>query len=173
MTLTKEQSSNKELYEAAPTSEIVNIIRNAMGAGCLRPSHVYDAVDELICRIEAMESKSKNVQSSNESALREALQTIHDKVNSLDEECGVDPIEVRDIARAALKKPPRQCDVGTAVEQLRRYCKFTDRYNPCSYKGNVRCAEDCPIHKKLTQEGHGELLCQLEWGQMPYEEVSK
>lgn len=53
MTLTLEQSSNKERYEAAPTSEIVNIIRTAMSAGCIRPSHVYDAVDELICRIEA------------------------------------------------------------------------------------------------------------------------
>lgn len=42
--------------------------------------------------------------------LREALQTIHDKVNSLDEECGVDPVEIRDIARAALAKPPRNCD---------------------------------------------------------------
>jgi len=71
-------------------------------------------------------------------------------------------------ARAALDLPRRNCDVGTPDEQSRRYCKFTDRYNPCSYRGNVRCAEDCPIHIKLRQEGHGELLCQLEWAQMQY-----
>ena len=36
------------------------------------------------------------------SDIRKALQEIHKRVNSLDEECGVDPIEIRDIARAAL-----------------------------------------------------------------------
>ena len=57
MTLTKEQSSNKERYEAAKTSEIVNIIRCGMEAGCIRPCHLYDAVDEIICRAEAAEAK--------------------------------------------------------------------------------------------------------------------
>jgi len=57
MTLTKEQSSNKERYEAAKTSEIVNIIRCGMDAGCIRPCHLYDAVDEIICRAEAAEAK--------------------------------------------------------------------------------------------------------------------
>lgn len=44
--------------------------------------------------------------------LREALQTIHDRVNALDEECGVDPVEIRDIARAALAAPARNCDLA-------------------------------------------------------------
>lgn len=57
MTLTKEQSSNKEMYEAAKTSEIVDIIRMAMSQGCIRPCHVYDAVDEIICRAEAAEAE--------------------------------------------------------------------------------------------------------------------
>lgn len=46
----------------------------------------------------------------NAAAMREALETIHFKVNCLDEECGVDPVEIRDIARAALSKPARNCD---------------------------------------------------------------
>lgn len=50
------------------------------------------------------------MEANNMAAMREALQTIHDRVNSLDEECGVDPVEVRDIARAALAKPQRNCD---------------------------------------------------------------
>lgn len=54
MTLTAEQSSNKARYEAAPTAEIIDIIRTAMGEGCIRPCHVYDAVDELICRIQSL-----------------------------------------------------------------------------------------------------------------------
>ena len=59
MTLTAEQSSNKAKYESAPTAEIIDIIRTAMGEGCIRPSHVFDAVDELICRIQALENSPK------------------------------------------------------------------------------------------------------------------
>ena len=59
MTLTAEQSSNKAQYEAASTAEIIDIIRTAMGEGCIRPCHVYDAVDELICRIQALENRPK------------------------------------------------------------------------------------------------------------------
>lgn len=61
MTLTKEQSSNKEMYEAAKTSEIVDIIRMAMSQGCIRPCHVFDAVDEIICRAEAAEAEVAKV----------------------------------------------------------------------------------------------------------------
>lgn len=59
MTLTAEQSSNKAEYEAAPTAAIIDIVRTAMGEGCIRPCHVYDAVDELICRIQALENRPK------------------------------------------------------------------------------------------------------------------
>lgn len=54
-----EQSSNKARYESAPTAAIIDIIRTAMGDGCIRPCHVYDAVDELICRIQALENRPK------------------------------------------------------------------------------------------------------------------
>ena len=50
------------------------------------------------------------MEANNTKAMREALKEIHDRVNSLDEECGVDPIEIRDIARTALAAPPRNCD---------------------------------------------------------------
>ena len=58
MTLTKEQSSNKEMFEAAPTSSIITIIRNGMAAGCIRPCHLYDAVDEALCRLAKHENIS-------------------------------------------------------------------------------------------------------------------
>ena len=81
-----------------------------------------------------------------------------------------DVAEAIDNARAALSVPLRNCEVGTAEEQAERYRNFADRYVPCAYRGYARCAEDCPVNIKLTQEGCGELLCQLEWAQMPYEE---
>lgn len=60
---------------------------------------------------------------SNVQKMREALKTIHSRVNSLDEECGVDPIEVRDIAREALKIPLRNCDT------LATYDDFVNAWN--------------------------------------------
>ena len=118
-----------------------------------------------------------------EASDRKELRVILDNINALNDEwfdtfptdegqtCIHDALECEIIkADKILAKPPRNCDVGTADEQAKRYHNFTDRYNPCSYKGYARCAEDCPVHIKLMQEGHGELLCQLEWAQMPYEE---
>lgn len=64
------------------------------------------------------------MEASNAKAMREALKQIHDRVNSLDEDCGVDPVEVRDIARAALSAPPRNCDrFSNANEALEAFEK--------------------------------------------------
>ena len=52
----------------------------------------------------------------------------------------------------ALAAPPRQCDVGTAEEQVKRYDKFCDIHD---------CRSDCPLFKADS--------CELEWAQMPYE----
>ena len=71
MELTKEQSGNKEMYEAARTSEIVDIIRMAMSQGCIRPCHVFDAVNEIICMDEASEDEVSKVKPSLECLSRE------------------------------------------------------------------------------------------------------
>ena len=58
---------------------------------------------------------------------------------------------------AALAAPPRQCDVGTAAEQSRRFCAFCrPRTEPCD---GCSCLEDAQ---------HGR--CEFIWAQMPYEE---
>ena len=90
--------------------------------------------------------------------LREALKKILDLTNSLDEDCAVDPVEIRDIAKAALAEPVKNCDVGTAKEQTRRFSEFCGNYDLCM-------TEDCkcPLLEKLGS-------CEFEWGQMPYEE---
>lgn len=143
MTLTKEQSSNKERYEAAPTSEIVNIIRNAMSEGCIRPSHVYDAVDELICRIEAAhrcEAIPNCTKFGNAAKTLEALQKIYASVNSLDEECGVDPIDIRDMAKEALSEPPRNCDrFGGDPKRLHdEWWEWSGKRENCNEDGTVK-----------------------------------
>jgi len=55
MTLTVEQSSNKEWLESASVKELDTIIRTAMGEGCIHPSHVFDAVDEALHRLAKLE----------------------------------------------------------------------------------------------------------------------
>ena len=77
------------------------------------------------------------MEANNMAAIHETLKTIHDKINALDEECAVDPVEIRDIARAALAKPARNCDkfrdVDEAYNQFMRYVK---RENPTCTKSS-------------------------------------
>lgn len=45
-------SSNREEFETkTSTEELTNLIRMAMGEGCIRPCHVYDMVDEVLDRL--------------------------------------------------------------------------------------------------------------------------
>ena len=79
--------------------------------------------------------------------LREALTKILNLTNSLDENCAVDPVEIRDIARAALAAPVRTCDVGVPEERIQRWSKF------------------CKARSKKLPPIHG-----FEWEDYPYEE---
>ena len=119
-----------------------------------------DRSAELVKKCNEHYANAHKSDRGNAAAMREALQTIHDRVNSLDEHCGVDPVEIRDIARAALAKPQRNCDVGTVEEQEKRYEKFCDSHKRVD--GSAVCSPRCPLYK--TPE------CSLAWAQMPYEE---
>lgn len=95
----------------------------------------------------------EHVPVGNAAAMYAALVKIHDKVNSLDEECGVDPVEIRDIARAAISKPARQCDVGTPDEQYRRWVHFCEQ--------RLHRCDNCEINSPVG--------CTFKFGDMPYE----
>lgn len=107
--------------------------------------------------------------------LRKALETLVDVVDTWKDHL---PPVIRDgelakaikKAEAALAEPVKNNEVGTSEEQWTRYSDFTNKYTPCAYKGSARCTEDCPVNKKLTQDGHGTLLCPFEWAQLPYKE---
>lgn len=58
-------------------------------------------------------------------------------------------------AKAALALPRRQCDVGTAEEQVKRFEKY------CGECTGSRCDH------RLFEDDDKE-YCALEWGQMPY-----
>jgi hypothetical protein len=64
----------------------------------------------------------------------------------------------QDMAKSALKIPLRNCDVGTAVEQSKRFNEFCHNY---MVKDGCK---DCRI---LNMRGQ----CQFNWAQLPYREV--
>lgn len=65
------------------------------------------------------------------------------------------------MAKAALAEPPRNCDVGTVMEQGKRFAAF------CYKNRNAEsCCGDCPAFNKGTPRG---AECELTWAQMPYE----
>ena len=64
-------------------------------------------------------------------------------------------------AREALDEPLRNCDVGTAEEQQRRFVDFCERHSVIIC-GIHRC-DQCPLY--FDNKG-----CGLTWAQMPYEE---
>ena len=45
----------RTMLESATNSGLAEIIRTAMGEGCIRPAHVYDAVDEVLDRLKKNE----------------------------------------------------------------------------------------------------------------------
>lgn len=91
--------------------------------------------------------------------LREALTKILNLTNSLDEDCAVDPVEIRDIAKDALAEPVKNYEVGTAEEQEERFRNYC--WNHSSRDKNMEC--QCPI------DAEGKAGCKLTWAQMPYE----
>ena len=89
---------------------------------------------KLLCRIEAAKerelnanSKSAQVEFCNAAKLREALAKVRRVLH-----CAIiagilkgdDAYDALNMATAALKEPPRNCDVGTAEEQEARYLKL-------------------------------------------------
>ena len=64
--------------------------------------------------------------------------------------------ELREACDAALAKPPRNCNVGTAKEQARRFLKFCVRQD---------CEKACPFRGCSNS-----YECAFAWAQMSYTE---
>jgi hypothetical protein len=64
------------------------------------------------------------------------------------------------VVKEALAAPPRNCDVGTAEEQTKRFSDFCEAYRHTDLLG---CA-GCPLKNTPSDTG-----CSFAWAQMPYE----
>lgn len=117
-------------------------------------AQVCGEIGEMIGR-EATREKSSQV--GNAAKMREALSdACYAMFNFLKMQNGgyEEMAKALDKAKAALAEPPRNCDVGTAEEQLNRFIAF------CLSR---KCNE-CPF----VSSTYGE--CGVRWSQMPYEE---
>ena len=70
--------------------------------------------------------------------------------------------EAQDMAKAALSAPPRNCDVGTAEEQAKRFHSFCKKFQS-DIQG--MCSSQCPCISC-----YGMCHCITKWEQIPYEE---
>lgn len=91
------------------------------------------------------------------SKLREALlkADVLISIATFEEDVKKDEVyKLRSEIKAVISEPLRNCDVGTAEEQEKRYLALCDS-NKCS---------SCPVRFK------GKTDCVFTWEQMPYEE---
>lgn len=95
-------------------------------------------------------------------ALEAALKTIRGVINSTISPRSNTVFDCRDKLSAALAKPPRQCDVGTAEEQSKRLDAFCASHGHGFDGQKCYCCENC----QFTSIDR----CELAWAQMPYNE---
>ena len=115
---------------------------------------------EAAAKREREATREKSSQVGNAAKMREALEEISRELWwSIDPFCNDDCCkpkrELAKIADAALAAPPRNCDVGTAEEQIARFNKFCFP---------IKCSE-CQLH--TDEDLHD---CIFRWAHMPYEE---
>lgn len=100
------------------------------------------------------------------SKAREALNQIHELLSiggKPDTAMCIRYEAANQIAKAALAEPRRNCDVGTAAEQIAR---FAVECLAIRKRNTVEPCAGCPC----SRGGEGTEDCQLYWAQMPYEE---
>ena len=104
-------------------------------------------------RHETVEQPVANCNALNAAKMRDALSEISNLADALDID-NPNVVAILDQCRDALDAPPRNCDVGTPEEQLKRFRAF------CLSR---KCNE-CPF----VSSTYGE--CGVRWAQMTYEE---
>lgn len=104
---------------------------------------------------------------ANNKAMREALEEISEIVQRTIFLYGDFPAELHDIfrkAQSALAAPPRNCDVGTAEEQVGRWEEFCTHHHKKMIGNKIPLGPcECPCYE-------GNSCNFFIWAQMPYDE---
>ena len=143
-----------DLLEAAWTRE-----REAGAAA----AQACGEIGEMLGREAACKEVTDCNRLGNAAKMREALDSIYQKLETLDVEADsyADEViaSVKSVIVDALSAPPRNCDVGTAAEQEKRMNEFCNSHK---HGGSVYACENCEL---LNVD-----RCELAWSQMPHEE---
>ena len=105
------------------------------------------------------------MEASNVKSMREALSdACYSIFNFLKTQNGgyVEMTNALDKAKAVLAKPPRNCDVGTADEQAKRFHSFCEKFQS---RIQGMCSPQCPCKDCCDK-----CQCLIKWAQTPYEE---
>jgi len=135
------------------------IIAEMRGGPIPRHQHDRELLHHYADRLEAALAR----ECGDVAKLREALEKIAhytDNRDAMDDPGCADGHILADIAKTALAAPPRNCDVGTAEEQLKRFKDF------CRIISKDETCDGCPLFPQCSTLEH----CTLAWAQMPYEE---
>lgn len=152
-----EDMKAKRLY--LPTAEYLRRLLDRIEAAAKREKADALSAGGLV---EAMRHKP-----SNAAAMREALVKCADIINNFGLAEAVNTAmevicDIEGVINAALAAPPRNCDVGTELEQAERYVSYCDKFT----LGGKHC-ETCPCCGKIP---FGK--CEFAWANMPYKEGS-
>lgn len=122
-------------------------------------------------RHETVEQPVANCNTLNAAKMREALEQIHELLSiggNPDTAMCIRYEAAYQIAAEALSAPPRNCDVGTAEEQERRW------HANCG--GDIPNCKHCKVYEQARKCGLVydknmiRFYCRFIWGQMPYQE---
>ena len=149
MDIVKCKTSSKKQYTlssiAAEMREFADADSQVVGRDVLRRR-----IQDFSRLIEQLASDCNQL--GNTAKMHEALKQIVDITTPCEGVTSTE-LQVNDIAYDAISSQPRNCDVGTAEEQYKRFLKFCHGAN-CS---------KCPVHDAIN--------CKFAWAQMSYEEA--
>lgn len=157
------------------TTEVITDEQGYYGVSCIHCDYTSERYEQSIYAIAAHNSVCRAVEAAakqsvtdcnhlgNADKMREALDSIYNKLETLDVEADSYADEVIASVKSdivdALSAPPRNCDVGTSEEQAERFHAFCKSNKQ---PGDVYSCDSCRLNSIED--------CELAWAQMPYEE---
>lgn len=139
-------------------ADIIKDIRSRNEGVPMDAEGSHPLVEDMLALADRIE---RAVTNCNQFKMREALLTARSAINDFSHSGLIDTdtykAEIEQID-AALALPRRNCDVGTAEEQVERFRKLC-----ISMHDNVHHCKQCPLEGVSA-------ICEFKWSQMPYEE---
>ena len=152
----KNQNENAAVSDVTARMREEASILSLLNGQSVGVASVAKKLREFADSIDAAVSKTETTTPGNNAAMRDAVEAVVRAISEPNDVLSALLLMQADAkCKAALAEPPRNCDVGTAEEQEKRYIKLkiehTDRITKCPHVGYSFFPDS------------------LYWAQMPYE----